>query len=274
MYNAVTVKDGPGNNALAPPLLTESSGARRFGWCAIAALLILPVGFYSGHVRHCFAHVLYSGGLPLASISKTDGTVDQLVGWDEIRVPFPHEPKAFRDYFTLTAAPGEKLHIHEIRPWLNSYYYQMDHRRQLQEISRAEFFSADSGVRGIGCDDRTATFELIKNGVNMKRRTADSMIFAISFTPEYFSAELLDLVNEIPNVEEIQLEGCDVHDGDLKKLLTLNRLEGIGLNQTPITYRGLQHLSAMKRLKLIQYNGQVYDSISQIIGSEEQAPLP
>jgi len=264
------VKNVPAKQVLAIPAPIQPKGSRWLGWCAVAALLILPAGFYTGHVRHCFSHVLYSGGLPLANISKTDGTIDQLLGWDAIHVPFPHEPSAFRAYFSLTGAPGEKLHIHEIRPWLSSHYYQMDASRQLQEISRTEFFGAGSGVGGIACDNRTATFELLNSGAKMKRRTADTMIFAISFPPEIFSAGLLDLVNDLPNIEEIQLRGCDVRDDDLKKIVTLNRLSGIGLDQTPITPSGLKHLSGMKGLTLIEYNGQVYDSIGEIIGVEEQ----
>lgn len=265
MLNAAIEKNVPCKPILALPKPAQTPGALWIGRCVVAALLILPVGFYTGHIRHCFAHVLYSGGLPLASISKTDGTVDQLLGWEMIRVPFPHEPSAFRDYFSLTAVPGEKLHIHEIRPWLSSHYYQLDHRRQPQEISRKAFFSSQSGVAGVGCDDRTATFELIESGAVMKRRTADSMIFAILFPPEHFSAGLLDLVTDLPNVEEIQLRGCDIRDDDLKKLVPLNRLQGIGLNQTPITGSGLKHLSKMKQLGLIEYNGQVYGSIDEIL---------
>jgi len=266
MCKATIVKNVPWKHALAIPAPKHPAGRRWLGWCAVAALLILPAGFYTGHVRHCFAHLLYSGGLPLASISKTDGTVDQLLGWDAIHVPFPHETSAFRDYFSLTAAPGEKLHIHETRRWLSSHYYQLDQHRQLQEISRAEFFADDSSIGGIACDDRAATFELLDSGAKMKRRTVDSMIFAISFPPEIFSVGLLDLVNDLPNIEEIQLRGCDVRDDDLKKIVTLNRLSGIGLDQTPITHIGLKHLSEMKRLTLIEYNGQVYNSIGEIIG--------
>ena len=270
MCKAALVKNVPAKQVLAIPAPIQPKGSRWLGWCAVAALLILPAGFYTGHVRHCFAHVLYSGGLPLANISKTDGTIDQLLGWDAIHVPFPHEPSAFRAYFSLTGAPGEKLHIHEIRPWLSSHYYQMDASRQLQEISRTEFFAADSSIGGIACDNRTATFELLNSGAKMKRRTVDAMIFAISFPPEIFSAGLLDLVNDLPNIEEIQLRGCDVRDDDLKKIVTLNRLSGIGLDQTPITPSGLKHLSGMKGLTLIEYNGLVYDSIGEIIGVEEQ----
>jgi len=104
----------------------------------------------------------------------------------------------------------------------------------------------------------------------MKRRTEESMIFAVEFTPEYFSADLLDLVRELPNVEEIQLQGCDVSDDDLKKLATLNRLEGIGLNETSITHQGLQHLSEIKGLKFIQYNGVIYGSIEEIIEKKNE----
>jgi len=103
----------------------------------------------------------------------------------------------------------------------------------------------------------------------MKRRTADSMIFAITFTPEDFSAGLLDLVNDLPNIEEIQLRGCDVRDDDLKKIVTLQRLRGIGLNDTPITRQGLKHLSQMKGLNLIEYNGQVFDSVDEIMELEQ-----
>ena len=271
MLNATVVQNGSGKGLLAVSDAAHPETPRWFGWSVVAVLLLLPAGFYTGHVRHCFAHVLYSGGLPQASISKKDGSVEQLMGWDAVRVPFPHEPKAFLDYFCLTATPGEKMHLHEVRPWLSSRYYQLDHRRRPQEISRADFYSNDapgSSITGIGFDDRTATFDLVASGAAMKRRTADSMIFAIEFRPNYFSSEMLDLVTGLPNIEEIQLLGCDVRDDDLKKIVTLEKLEGIGLSETPITLEGLQHLSSMKRLKLIEYNGKIYDSIDEIIGSK------
>jgi len=246
---------GTDKNVLAIP--SKATGSNWLGWTAVAALLILPAGFYTGHVRHCFAHVLYSGELPQANISRLDGTVEELAGWDQIGVPFPAEPKAFRDYFRLTSVPGEKLHIHDVRPWVGSRYYQLDHRRQPMEIARTTFYRGDSRVPGIGCDDRTAVVELTKNGTKMKCRTEESMIFAVVFSPEHYSARLLDLVNGLPNVEEIQLRGCDVRDADLKKITTLTKLKGIGLNETPITRKGLQHLSAMK-LELIEFQGETY----------------
>ena len=42
------------------------------------------------------------------------------------------------------------------------------------------------------------------------------------------------------------------------------------MNQTPITHSGLKHLSEIKRLSLIEYNGEVYDSIDEIIELEEE----
>jgi hypothetical protein len=268
MRQAVTVETLSFKGMLAITATARSTGNRWLQKGAVAGMLMLPIGFYTGHVRHCFAHVLYSGGLPLISISKADRSVDQLLDWDVIGVPFPREPAAFGEYFRLTAAPGEKMHIHEVRPWLKSHYYKMSDRGNVEEISRAEFYASDSGVSGIGCDDRTATFELIQSGAKMKRRTSDSMIFAISFAPESFSSESLRWINDLPNIEEIQLRGCTVGDDDLKKLVTLNRLRGIGLNDTPITAGGLKHLAGMKQLDLIEYDGQVYNSIEGIIGQE------
>ncbi len=254
---------------LAVPALAAGTGYRWLARSVIAALLILPAGFYTGHVRHCFAHALYSGGLPLACISKLDGTVEELEGWDIVHVPFPHVHSAFLQYFRLTGAPGEKLHIREMLPWLSSRYYRLDDRGLPREISQQAFFdtTATGDISGIALDDRVAIFELIKNGASMKRRTADSMIFAISFKPEYFNPGLLELVSGLPNVEEIQLQGCDVRNDDLKKMADLKKLEGIGLNKTPITVAGLEHLAKLKRLNLIEYKGQLYDSIRQIMAA-------
>ena len=239
--------------------------------CAVACLLLTPLGVYTGHVRHCFAHVLYSGNLPLAAISKLDGSVQPLEGWETIRVPFPHEPKAFLDYFSATGFPGEKMHIHEVRPWLKSRYYLVDRRHQIQEISQQQFYDSQYSIAGIGYDDRCAVYQLANQGTLMKRRNIQSMIFAIQFSPELFTRNLLDLVSALPNVEEIQLRGCDVNDTDLEKLTSLKKLQGVGLNDTPVTIEGLKYLAKIESLEFIEFRDQIYSSVEEIenaLGSE------
>lgn len=251
---------------------TARPSSRWLGSIAVAGLLLIPLGVYTGHVRHCFAHILYSGGLPLANISKLDGTVEPLEGWETTHVPFPHEPKAYLDYFSATGAAGEKMHIHEMRPWLKSHYYLIDNNGQVQEISEHKFYDPQNSIAGIGCDDRLAIFELTNQGALMKRRTANSMIFAIQFSQELFSSHSLDSVTKLPNLEEIQLQDCAVYDEDLKKIASLKKLQAIGLNDTPITIRGLRHLASIGSLEFIEFKNQIYGSIQEIENTFDATP--
>ncbi|MFG0264378.1 MAG: hypothetical protein ACF8AM_04395, partial [Rhodopirellula sp. JB055] len=112
------------------------------GWeRALAAFaLVYPVGFYVGCVDHGFAGVLYSGSLPQGLVSSRDG-VRPVEGWGELHVPFPKERRTIRIHFEQVAEPGDKLHLADVRPWLDDAFYVLGSQRRAIEISRDEFFA-------------------------------------------------------------------------------------------------------------------------------------
>ena len=231
-----------------------------WGKVAVAVLLLLPIGFYFGWVRHCFAHVLYSGNLPKGVITRRY-MLEPLDSWKALRIPFPNVQRAYRDYFAATAAPGEKLHIHEPRPALSSHFYVMTRGRSVREISEKEFFDpvADNvggvadRVGGVAHDDPRKLFQLELGHAKLLKRSEEGMIYAVSFEPEYFRPELLEILDGLPNLEQIQLQDCDVVDDDLKHLAGLRKLVGIGLNRTRISDAGLKHLKGLPILSVIEH---------------------
>jgi hypothetical protein len=226
---------------------------KAWGKVAVAVFVLVPIGFYFGWVRHCFAHVLYSGNLPKAVITRRY-MMEPLDSWKALRVPFPNVQKAYRDYFAATAVPGDKLHIHEPRLALRSHYYVLTRERTLKEITENEFFdAAGDGAIGVAHDDPRKLFQLELGHSTLLKANEDAMIYAIKFDPEFFRPELLELLDGIPNLEQIQLEDCDVHDEDLKHLAGLRKLQGIGLNRTPISDAGLKHLKGLPVLSLIEH---------------------
>ncbi|MEP6167236.1 MAG: hypothetical protein ABJ208_00895, partial [Rhodopirellula bahusiensis] len=77
-------------------------------------------------------------------------------------------------------------------------------------------------------------------------------IFAVEFTPENFDASLLEHVVRLPNVMQIQLAGTSVQDADLRKLVDLRLLTGIGLERTSVTDEGISHLRDLPYLQYIE----------------------
>lgn len=246
-----------------------------WGKVTIGVLLLIPIGFYFGWVRHCFAHVLYSDNLPKAVITHANPNaqnsshgyfgqeeIELLKSWKTLNVPFPNVQQAYRDYFIASANPGDKMHILEPRKALSSHYYKLTDRRTIKELTAKEFFELrPNTLRGVAYDDQRKLFQLELGGATLKKRSEDEMIFAIRFDPEKFKPEMLQLLDGLPNLEEIQLAGCDLHDDDLKPIGQLRKLVGIGLSDTPITDRGLEHLKELPILVIIEHdNTQITDA--------------
>jgi len=176
----------------------------------------------------------------------------------DLRVPFPHEPKAFIDLFQLTGKPGEKLHIREYRPWVPSRYFRMNQQQTVVEISRDEFIDGSGEmIPGILFDDRRKRFQLIKefrsanlgleaddqSRANIVKRSRHEMVSAIKFTPNKDRKQSYEMIEGLPNLELIQLSGSNITDDELRHLSGALRLRRIGLSDTAITNEGLRSSS-------------------------------
>ena len=236
---------------------------------SVALLLLTPIGFYFGMVRHSLCHVLYSGNVPDAIISNAEGS-EICVAFDTLRVPFPHERKAYLDLFELTGQPGDKLHIREYRRLLKSGYFEISKTGNAVEISVDEFFSTvDGAIEAVAHDDRRKRYLLAKhfyrgkkglkegatNIGTIKVPKAGGMVWAIVFDPQYFEPSVLEHLDGLPNLEQVQLGDCGIENDDLKYLSGLRHLQGVGLNRTRITDAGLVHLKDLPMLSYIEFIG-------------------
>jgi hypothetical protein len=237
-WNVCTAAVGWWILSTAPPIRAQSKSQ----WVLAAVLLVMPAGFYFGLVDHSLAFVLYSDNVPLGMIT-TDRGLEPLARWGSFRVPFPHTQRLFQQYFALTARPGWKMHIADPRPLVADAYLLMDAEGQVQAIDRERFRSAESGeVAGIECDSPRSMFALSQAGARMLKRSADAMIYAVEIRPENYSAQLLSHLRGLPNLEQLQLQGCPVTDDDLRLLEGCDNLNGIGLENTNVTEAGFKVL--------------------------------
>lgn len=220
----------------------------------VVAMLIVPVGMYFGLVRHCFAHALYSGNLPMALASRAEG-VESLEVWDDIQFPFPNVQRSYRDYFVLTGSVGDKLHIRDPRWAVSSHYYQINSQKKLEELTVHQFFEINSsGIAGCAIDDPVSIFQLVRQNTTLLKRSDESGVYAIEFSPDNFSIDLLESLKGLPNLEQIQLADCGVRDDDLQLLTGLSRLTGLGLNRTRVTKAGLEQLATLPALETVYFN--------------------
>ena len=184
-------------------------------------------------------------------------------GWDRINVPFPSERRTLRLYFELVAEPGDKFHIRDPRPKLPDQYFVLNGDRKAELISENHFYaSGKSEVAGVGLDDRSASFYLRQWGEITQRyyKTEDGsrdnlVSFAFTFSPAHYLPQRLRHLRGLPNLTELQLEGCAVEDDDLKQVALLPRLRGIGLNNTGVTDEGIKHLAGLSALDIVETEG-------------------
>ena len=232
----------------APAFRTQS----RTQWTAAALLFILPAGFYIGWVDHCFAHVLYSDNVPQGLITTNNG-LQPVARWGNFRAPFPHTQRLFRQYFKITAKPGWKLQVADPRAWLPDTYFLKQADGAVIEIDRARFLSSRGDeVTGVESDNPRSTFALSQDGARMLKRTVDGMIYAVEIAPNKYHANMLRQLHGLPNLEQLQLAGCNVADDDLRLLVGCANLRGIGLNDTKVTDVGIQSLAKLPRLDYME----------------------
>ena len=239
-----------------------------WGKCVVMLMLVVPVGFYFGWVRHSLSHSLYSNNLPLGMISRTSGH-EILDCWDELRVPFPNVDKTYQDYFRLTGETNDKLHVRAMMLGKSSRYFVHHGNQKILEIDEGAFFDENMpGPHGVGIDNPRKVFELEVAGAKMLKREVGAMVYAVKFQPEYFSPEHLELLVGLPNLEQIQLGDCNLTDPDMKRLPVLRKLKGIGIGRTSVTDAGILVLKKQPMLNFVQFeNSAVTDEgVQAVIG--------
>lgn len=229
---------------------TAPSIAPRFRWEWLLAglFLVYPAGFYLGWVDHGIASVLYSSHIPRGLVTTTGGT-EKVSGWGDLRVPFPNERRLLRIYFEQSAPVGAKLHIADPRGMLDDLYYVKQANGRAEAITRAEFLAASGDeVAGVELDSRRIVFLLSRAGAILLQRQTGSAIYAVRIEPHAYRPDLLDLLAGLPNLEQLDLEGCPVTDADLLRVPYLPKLAGIGLAKTKVTPAGLKQLDRQPEL--------------------------
>jgi hypothetical protein len=138
----------------------------------------------------------------------------------------------------------------------------------LVELNETEFLAASRQVPfGIPLDDPRALFGLSEAGAKMRKKDADSMVFAVVFPPGKLDSSLLDLLVGLKNVQQVQLSGTSVTDDDLQKLRVLPRLTGVGLDNTAVTDAGIEHLAGIATLQIINRQGTAItdEAVSRVV---------
>jgi len=253
-------------------LRREPTPLKRIEVYALAALAIIPIGFYAGITNVVFAHVLYSGNTPSAMITTSTGS-REIVGWKLTDAPFPESRSTHAQHFQFVAEPGDKLHIADPRWLLGDLYYHKNNDGNVIAISREEFLHPqDDTLEGALFDSRDAAFQLTRAGALMLRREEFGPIYAIAFEPKSFESNQLQHLKGLPNIEQVELSGTDVTDDDLRMLQSLIRLEAIAINNTSVTDKGIMHLKENRKLELIQHAGtEITDAALNELGVNQSA---
>ena len=84
----------------------------------LAALLLLPVGFYAGWMDAYLSHHVYSDSTATAVVCRVDGRCSSapfLAPYVPMRARLPPEPRLFIDHFDAICRPGDRLVVHPRR---------------------------------------------------------------------------------------------------------------------------------------------------------------
>ena len=108
----------------APVLfLAQPEGAvfpNRFVTAVAAVLLAFPALFYAGVVDAYISHNLYTSNTAKAEICRGEKCSGATFNtWDEVNVPFPPEPRLFRQAFHIVCDRGDVLEITERHTRIN-----------------------------------------------------------------------------------------------------------------------------------------------------------
>ena len=221
----------------------------RWHYATVAALLIVPAGFYADLVNPHLAFVLYSGNMPTA-LHTGHGYVRRLDGWAGLTVPFPDSPRLFVQFFRQTAAPGEKLVISDPRPWLPDRYFVKQTDGQVQEIDRSRFLHIIDGfseVPGRQLEGFNAVWAVERTGVVLQRDEYGSILAAT--IQEERSLAAANQLRELPNLKELRLNDVNVTNQQLSAFGKISTLEIFETTQCSLTGVDLSHLRQLSALK-------------------------
>jgi hypothetical protein len=249
------------------PLITPSFLSRPAKqWLWPTVVLLLPIGFYTGHIDRTFSFVLYSGNLPHAAVTDFDspapesGMTPKIVfqkieNWVSMAVPTPRNHQALIRYFEKTSRTGSKLHIQDPRPRVEDRFFMMTDTGAKEIDVNTFLMPQDDSPPGNPLDDHLAILALDKVGCRMLRRDATSAVYAVQFDPQQFDPASIKWVNKLIAVEQLQFENCPVADKDLLPLRELPLLSGLGLNQTNVTDAAIETLTELQHLQVLQVDG-------------------
>jgi hypothetical protein len=219
-------------------------------WLAVC-LLVYPVLYFTGWLDRGLGHVLYAGNVPRGIVAR-GGEVKEIEGWGKLAVPFPGQSRLLRQYFSLTAEPGDRLLIGTPYGQPRERYYLLNATRQVEELQRtSEAFSRNFGL-GNYPDDPEAIQELLVLKVKLLRRSPEEMVFAAEIVPENFEERVLVLLQRLPNLEQLQLAGCPIVDRDLAYLIQLKALRGIGLSGTKLSPAAIARIKSLPQMEVVE----------------------
>lgn len=221
----------------------------RWHYATIAALLIVPTGFYADLVNPHLSFVLYSGNMPTALHIRHDGA-RRLDGWAGLTVPFPDSPRLFIQFFEQTAAPSEKLVISDTRPWLPDRYFINQESGEVLEVDRARFLRRPDGsaeVPGRELERLNDVWEVEHHGVILQRDEYGSILAAsIRNDRGLVAAEEL---KDLPNLRELGLQGAVITDRHLRAIADIPKLEVFETRVCSLQATDLSQLSRLPTLK-------------------------
>ena len=226
------------------------------GWLpglAIAALLILPAGYFANLVNPHLAFVLYSGNMPHAYHTSQAG-VRQLDGWATgLTVPFPDSPRLLVQLFRQTAAAGDKLHVLDPRWRLPDRYFVMQPDGAVQEISRARFLSSSpqSGeVVGIEVADPSLVWSLAQQGVKLKLEAG--LVVSAALAGKHADDALVARLAGLPSLQELRIADGAVTGETLAALASLEYLEVLEIDRCPLTGAGARQIASLPAIRWLR----------------------
>ena len=219
-------------------------------WLAVC-LLSYPALYFTGWLDRGLGHVLYAGNVPKGIVAR-GGAVKEIEGWGDLAVPFPSQSRLLRQYFGLTAEPGDRLLVRTPVGRPNERYFVLNDTRQIEELRPSSGpFQRNFGL-GNYPDDPDAVQELLVLKVKLLRRSPAAMVYAAEVPPETFEERILVLLQRLPNLEQLQLKGCPIEDRELAYLLRLKALRGVGLSQTKLSPAAIARVKSLPQIEVVE----------------------
>lgn len=215
----------------------------------VAALFIVPAGFYFDLVNPHLASVLYSGNMPSA-YHTTRETTRRLHGWGGLEVPFPDSPRMFLEVFRRTATGGDKLSIVDPRWGIPNRYFLKTTAGPVREITREQFYHPLPGADEVAGLERAETYHvwrLLRSGVSVKRDDVGT-IYSAALSGPSCGDELVLQLRHLPNLRELNLHDTSVTDAGLAVCRELLRLEIVEIKGGLVTDAGLQQFTPSQTL--------------------------